>query len=268
MINLGFINKALSDKNVSDSEFRLLYLIANNISFSGGEEMVFYNSFLSENLHKSERQIQNLTSSLCKKGYLIKRFSNEAGKEKNYYSLNENFMDEKKFMGEKNFTPTHEKNFTLYNNKSKEIINNTCNSSNTREEQPTEKEIEKLMGELEGGCEETGRSSIMSDVNRKFTEDVNKIKTLTGRIKFLTTYEELERSCSSAEKYFESLSSSGKYHSEKQKRLARQLSDKYNEAFNRKAESLQCSTSVHISNKPQCEHFTLEDYNKLPELNL
>ena len=276
MINLSFINKALSDKDVSDSEFRLLYLIANNISFSGGEEMVFYNSFLSENLHKSERQIRNLTSSLCKKGYLIKRFSNEAGKEKNYYSLNEKLIGEKNFMEEKNFLPTEEKkfphteekNFLLYNNTEEIINNNTCTSSNTREEQPTEKEIEKLMGELEGGCEETGRSSIMSEVNRKFTEDVNKIKTLTGRIKFLTTYEELERSCSSAEKYFESLSSSGKYHSEKQKRLARQLSDKYNEAFNRKAESLQRSTLVHISNKPQCEHFTLEDYSKLPELNL
>lgn len=146
MVNLGFINKAFSDKDVSDSEFRLLYLIANNIGFSGGEERVFYNSFLGEKLDKSERQIQNLTSSLCKKGYLIKRFSNEAGKEKTYYSLNVSFTTthEKNFMGEKNFTPTHEKNFTLYN-KPEEIINN---NTSTRLGEISNEELNELIEEV------------------------------------------------------------------------------------------------------------------------
>ena len=88
MINLNLLNKALTDANIKDSEFRLLYLIANNISMSKADEKEIYNGFLMDKLNLGERQIQRLTKSLADKGYITKRaIGSKRNKNGNIYSL-------------------------------------------------------------------------------------------------------------------------------------------------------------------------------------
>ena len=88
MINLKVLNKALTDPSITDAEFRLLYLIANNISMGKTDTKEIYNGFLMDKLHLSERQIQRLTKSLDDKHYIIKRgIGKSVRRNGNLYSL-------------------------------------------------------------------------------------------------------------------------------------------------------------------------------------
>lgn len=72
MFNFTFMNNALVDYNLSDKEFRLLYLIVNNMSMNNTNEIEMYNGFLMDKLNICERQVRRLTSSLVEKGYITK----------------------------------------------------------------------------------------------------------------------------------------------------------------------------------------------------
>ena len=74
MFNFELMNKALTDTNVSETEFRTLYLIANNCSMNDTESIEMYNAFLMEKLHYSESTIKRCTKALEEKGYIsVKR---------------------------------------------------------------------------------------------------------------------------------------------------------------------------------------------------
>ena len=89
MFNFNLMNQALSDVNVSDKEFRMLYLFVNNYSLNETDDIVMYNGFLMDKLNLSERQVQRLTKSLVEKGYLTKVWTGtSANKNGNIYRLN------------------------------------------------------------------------------------------------------------------------------------------------------------------------------------
>ncbi len=72
MFNFTLMNNALLDCNLSDKEFRLLYLIVNNMSMNNTNKIEMYNGFIMDKLNICERQVRRLTSSLMEKGYITK----------------------------------------------------------------------------------------------------------------------------------------------------------------------------------------------------
>lgn len=124
MLNLTLLNKALTDTNITDAEFRLLYLIANNISMSKADEKEIYNGFLMDKLNLSERQIQRLTKSLADKGYITKRaIGNKRNKHGNIYSLAFDVI-----ASDTSSDTESVKNDTLYKNikEKKNLLVNSC----------------------------------------------------------------------------------------------------------------------------------------------
>ena len=103
MFNFTVMNQALSDVNVSDKEFRMLYLFANNTSLNNTGDIVMYNGFLMDKLNLSERQVQRLTKSLVDKGYLTKMIKGTSiNKNGNVYRLN---LINAETVSDKNVTP-------------------------------------------------------------------------------------------------------------------------------------------------------------------
>ena len=117
MFNFHYMNRVLDDANVSDKEFRLLYLIVNNMSMNDTHEITIYNGFLMDKLNLSERQVQRLTKSLGDKGYLTKVVTGTSrNKNGNVYRLN--LVSESSTTDcDKNVTPYNkdDKNVTPYN---------------------------------------------------------------------------------------------------------------------------------------------------------
>jgi hypothetical protein len=102
MFNFTVMNQALSDVNVSDKEFRMLYLFANNSSLNENDEIEMYNGFLMDKLNLSERQVQRLTKSLVEKNYLTKVVKGTSkNRNGNTYRLNYNITE---IRGDKNVT--------------------------------------------------------------------------------------------------------------------------------------------------------------------
>jgi len=153
MINLSVLNKALTDRNVSDAEFRLLYMIANNISMGETATKEIYNGFLMDKLNKSERQTQRLTKSLADKGYIGKQaIGNKHNKNGNIYSL----VDDVITSDIKSDTDS-DKNDTLYNNR-KEEKNIYVNSTTDVEYKPNlrqSEEIDDIPFDIDGAETET-----------------------------------------------------------------------------------------------------------------
>ena len=153
MINLSVLNKALTDRNVSDAEFRLLYMIANNISMGETVTKEIYNGFLMDKLNKSERQTQRLTKSLADKGYIGKQaIGNKHNKNGNIYSL----VDDVITSDIKSDTDS-DKNDTLYNNR-KEEKNIYVNSTTDVEYKPNlrqSEEIDDIPFDIDGAETET-----------------------------------------------------------------------------------------------------------------
>ena len=74
MFNFNLMNKAATDVNVSDSQFRTLYIILNNCSMNNSNHIEMYNAFLMEKLHYSECTVKRCTKGLEDNGYIsIKR---------------------------------------------------------------------------------------------------------------------------------------------------------------------------------------------------
>ena len=74
MFNFNLMNKAATDVNVSDSQFRTLYIILNNCSMNNSNHIEMYNAFLMDKLHYSESTVKRCTKGLEDNGYIsIKR---------------------------------------------------------------------------------------------------------------------------------------------------------------------------------------------------
>ena len=158
MINLSVLNKALTDRNVSDAEFRLLYMIANNISMGETATKEIYNGFLMDKLNKSERQTQRLTKSLADKGYIGKQaIGNKHNKNGNIYSL----VDDVITSDIKSDTDS-DKNDTLYNNR-KEEKNIYVNSTTDVEYKPNLRQSDEI-------------DDIPFDIDEAETETISEVK--------------------------------------------------------------------------------------------
>lgn len=152
------MNKALTDRNVSDAEFRLLYMIANNISMGKTATKEIYNGFLMDKLNKSERQTQRLTKSLADKGYIGKQaIGNKHNKNGNIYSL----VDDVITSDIKSDTDSDE-NDTLYNNR-KEEKNIYVNSTTDVEYKPNLRQSEEI-------------DDIPFDIDEAETETISEVK--------------------------------------------------------------------------------------------
>ncbi len=152
------MNKALTDRNVSDAEFRLLYMIANNISMGETVTKEIYNGFLMDKLNKSERQTQRLTKSLADKGYIGKQaIGNKHNKNGNIYSL----VDDVITSDIKSDTDS-DKNDTLYNNR-KEEKNIYVNSTTDVEYKPNLRQSEEI-------------DDIPFDIDEAETETISEVK--------------------------------------------------------------------------------------------
>lgn len=129
MLNLKLFNKALMDANLNGNEFKMYCLILNNCSFKKTNSIEMYNGFFMDKLGLGERQIQNLTKSLNKKGYIkIIRCANSVNKNANIYQL---------VFDEKNCTPYKEDNET------KKIAPHISNEDNEDNEKNYEMNCEK-----------------------------------------------------------------------------------------------------------------------------
>ena len=126
MFNFNLMNRALNDSNLSDSAFRMLYIILNNCSLNNSNSAEIHNGYFMKALNKKERMIKYLTHELVKKGYITKSINGTSqNKLANTYTL---------INVEVNNTPTDsmcdkganncDKNVTLKNNNK---INNKNN---------------------------------------------------------------------------------------------------------------------------------------------
>ena len=73
-MRFDLVNKALTDREISDSQFRTLYLILNNCNMKNTESIEMYNAFLMDKLCYSESTVKRCTKGLEERGYIsIKR---------------------------------------------------------------------------------------------------------------------------------------------------------------------------------------------------
>ena len=73
-MRFDLVNKALTDKAISDSQFRVLYLILNNCNMKNTESIEMYNAFLMDKLCYSESTVKRCTKGLEEQGYIsVKR---------------------------------------------------------------------------------------------------------------------------------------------------------------------------------------------------
>ena len=73
MFNFNLMNRALNDSNLSDSAFRMLYIILNNCSLNNSNSAEIHNGYFMKALNKKERMITYLTNELVEKGYITKK---------------------------------------------------------------------------------------------------------------------------------------------------------------------------------------------------
>ena len=88
MFNFDLLNEAVFDTDLTDKEFRLLYVIANNAAMNNTDTVQLHNGWLMDKLNCCERQIRRLTNSLNQKEYVIKTVtSTPKNKNANTYTL-------------------------------------------------------------------------------------------------------------------------------------------------------------------------------------
>ena len=88
MFNFNLMNRALNDSNLSDSAFRMLYIILNNCSLNNSNSAEIHNGYFMKALNKKERMITYLTNELVEKGYITKKVNGTSqNKLANTYTL-------------------------------------------------------------------------------------------------------------------------------------------------------------------------------------
>lgn len=96
MFNFDLLNEAVFDFELTDKEFRLLYVIANNAAMNNTNTVQLHNGWLMDKLNCCERQIRRLTNGLNEKGYLIKSVSGTSkNKNANTYTLERTLQADK-----------------------------------------------------------------------------------------------------------------------------------------------------------------------------
>jgi len=96
MFNFDLLNEAVFDVELTDKEFRLLYVIANNAAKNNTNTVQLHNGWLMDKLNCCERQIRRLTNGLNEKGYLIKSVSGTSkNKNANNYTLERTLQADK-----------------------------------------------------------------------------------------------------------------------------------------------------------------------------
>jgi len=131
MFKFDLVNKALTDTNVSETEFRTLYLIANNCSMNNTDSIEMYNAYMMDKLHYSESTIKRCTKALEQNGYIsIKR----ATKKKTPNIITLTSIKNERTDETTNAVRNEVTNDTLYNNIDNNIDNIQSIQSNTNED--------------------------------------------------------------------------------------------------------------------------------------
>lgn len=95
MINLQLMNKAVFDTELTDKEFRTLYLICNYAALNNTNTIQLHNGWLMDKLNLCERQVRNITNGLDAKGYIKKEVTGtKKNKNANTYTIIEEINDE------------------------------------------------------------------------------------------------------------------------------------------------------------------------------
>lgn len=95
MINLQLMNKAVFDTELTDKEFRTLYLICNYAALNNTNTIQIHNGWLMDKLNLCERQVRNITNGLDAKGYIKKEVTGtKKNKNANTYTIIEEINDE------------------------------------------------------------------------------------------------------------------------------------------------------------------------------
>lgn len=113
MFNFNLMNNALTDTNISNSEFRTLYLIVNHCSLNKTVSVEMYNALIMAPLHYSESTVKRCIKALEEKGYIsVKRATKK--KQPNVITL----IDIKNECRDEtiNAVKNEVRNDTLYNN--------------------------------------------------------------------------------------------------------------------------------------------------------
>ena len=88
MMNLKVMNQAVFDFDLTDKEFRALYVICNNAALNDTTTVEIHNGWLMDKLNLHERQVQNIIKGLVTKGYLTKQVNGtKANKNANTYTI-------------------------------------------------------------------------------------------------------------------------------------------------------------------------------------
>lgn len=222
MFNFNLLNKALTDANLSDKEFRLLYLIVNNMSLNNTNEIEMYNGFIMDKLNMCERQVRRLTSSLTEKGYIIKvRFGTSKKKNGNVYRLKADIDTDIKL--DKNVPPYKYKKERKNNTKNSHSITSPCSTSTCGENNQTNTE-EKMNDTAENMTEKSDamtsnesaknetiekvrltsdelrkRNEYISSIYRKLDTSLNFLNSLRDRKMYDETFDEVYRTFQDAE---------------------------------------------------------------------
>ena len=94
-INLNFMNKAVFDTDLTDKEFRALYVICNNAAINNSTTVEIHNGWLMDKLNLCERQVQYITKGLVTKGYIKKEVTGtKKNKNANTYTIISEMNDE------------------------------------------------------------------------------------------------------------------------------------------------------------------------------
>lgn len=95
MINLQLMNKAVFDVELTDKEFRALYLITNYAALNNTNTVQIHNGWLMDKLNLCERQVRNITNGLDAKGYIKKEVTGtKKNKNANTYTIIDEINDE------------------------------------------------------------------------------------------------------------------------------------------------------------------------------
>ena len=66
------LNKAVKDRNLSSTGFRVLYYLVNLTNIDKTDNVVLFNDQISEVIGINKRQITNITNELVENGYIVK----------------------------------------------------------------------------------------------------------------------------------------------------------------------------------------------------
>lgn len=128
MINFEFLNKSIEVTN--GNEFKVLYVICNTLSLNNTNRVKIYRELFEDKCNLSSKQVTRITNDLHDKGIIIKDIVSDGSKKKNFYMLNNSFLER---IGDKTNKDTNvpfnniKEDINVLFNDDKEINNNKTN---------------------------------------------------------------------------------------------------------------------------------------------